>query len=101
MKKLSNNEAELKKSIAYKRQRVTDEIDGCKNNSENSSSLKVGKHSLPRFSMSTQSSFKSIKNKCNVYRSKDCIKMFCEYLREHAMKIIKFEKKKLKLLTKI
>ena len=28
------------------------------------------------------------------------MKMFCEYLREHAIKIINFKKKKMKLLTK-
>ena len=28
------------------------------------------------------------------------MKKFCEFLREHAMKIINFEKKKMKFLTK-
>ena len=42
--------------------------------------------------MSTTSSFKS---------GKDCIKKFCECLREHAIKIINLKmKKKMKLLTK-
>ena len=50
--------------------------------------------------MSTISSFKSIENKHNVYRGKDCTKNFCETLREHAMKIRNFKKKKMKLLTK-
>ena len=36
---------------------------------------------------------KSIKNKHDVYGSKDCMKKFCESLREHAMKIINFFKK--------
>ena len=49
-----------------------------------------------KFSMSTISSFRSIENKHDVYRGKDCIKKFCEFLREHAMKIINFKK----LLTK-
>ena len=31
---------------------------------------------------------------------KDCMNKFYEYLREHAMKIINFKKKKIKLLTK-
>ena len=46
------------------------------------------------FSMSTTSSFKSIENKHDVYRGKDCMKNFCETLRDHAMKIIDFKKKK-------
>ena len=50
--------------------------------------------------MSTISSFRSIENKRDVYRSKNCMKIFCEFLREHAMKIINFKKKKLKLLKK-
>ena len=49
--------------------------------------------------MSTIFSFRSIENKHDVYRGKDCIKKFCEFVREHAMKIINFEKEKKKLLT--
>ena len=44
--------------------------------------------------MSTTSSFKSIENKHDVYRGKDCMKNFCESLRDHAMKITDFKKKK-------
>ena len=43
--------------------------------------------------MSTISSFRSIE-KHDVYRGKDCMKRFCEFLREHVMKIINFKKKK-------
>ena len=50
--------------------------------------------------MSTTSSFRSIENKHDVYRIKNCMIKFCEFLREHAMKIINFEKKKMKLLIK-
>ena len=34
------------------------------------------------------------------YRGKDCMKKFCESLREHAKNIIDFEKKKMLPLTK-
>ena len=50
--------------------------------------------------MSTISSFRSIENKHAVYRGKDCMKRFCESLREHTIKMINFRRKKLKLLTK-
>ena len=50
--------------------------------------------------MSTISFVRSIENKRDVCRGKDYIKKFCEFLREHAMKIINFTKKKLKSLTK-
>ena len=79
---------------------IIEKLDGCKNNPENSSTTKVSKHILSGFSMSTISSFRSIKNKHDVYRCKDSMKTFCESLREHAMKIINFKKKKMKLLTK-
>ena len=41
--------------------------------------------------------FHSIKqiNKLNYYRGKDCMKTFCKDLREHATKIINYEKKKM------
>ena len=44
--------------------------------------------------MSLISSFRSIENKYDVYRGKDCMKKFCEFLREQAMKINNFKKKK-------
>ena len=77
---------------------LIEKIDGYKNNPENSATTKLGKHIPSGFSVSTISSFKSIENELDVYRSKDCIRKFCEYLREHAMNIINFRKKKKKLL---
>ena len=50
--------------------------------------------------MSTISSFRCIGNKHDVYTGKDCMKKFREFSREHAMKIINFTKKKMRLLTK-
>ena len=80
---------------------IIEKIDGCKNNLESSSTTKVNKHIPTDFSMSTISLFRSIKNKQNIYRGKDCMKNFCEFLRQHAMKIINFKKKKMKLLIKM
>ena len=79
---------------------IIEKIDGCKNNPGNLSTTKVSQHIPSGFSMSTISPFRSIENKHDVYRGKDCMKKFCEFLREHAMKIINFKKKKVKLLTK-
>ena len=50
--------------------------------------------------MSTIYFFRSIENKHDVYIGKDCMKKFCESLRKHAIKIINFKKKKIKLLAK-
>ena len=44
--------------------------------------------------MSALSSFKNIENKLDVYRVKNCMRKFCEPLREYTMKIINFKKKK-------
>ena len=50
--------------------------------------------------MPSLSSFRSIENRHDVYRVKDSMKKFCESLRERAMKIINFKKKKMTLITK-
>ena len=50
--------------------------------------------------MSTISLFRSIENNHDVYRAKNCMKKFYEFLGEHAMNIIYFKKKKVNLLTK-
>ena len=55
---------------------------------------KISKHISSGFSMSTISSFRSIKNKHDIYRGKDCMKNFCEFLREHAVKTSNFKRKK-------
>ena len=47
--------------------------------------------------MSTISSFRSIEKKHDVYRGKDCMKKFYEYLRECAIKIINFKNKNSKI----
>ena len=80
------------------RECLIEKIDGYNNNPENSATIKLGKHIPSDFSVSTISSFKSIENELDVYRSKDCIKKICEYLREHAMDKINFRKKTMKLL---
>ena len=73
---------------------VINKIDGFKNNPKNSSTTKVSEHAPLTFSMSTISSFRSIENKHDEYRGKDCVQNFCESVREHAMRIINLKKKK-------
>ena len=72
---------------------IIEKNDECKNNPENSSITKVNEHIPSDFSISTVSPFRSIENKHDVHRGKDYMKNFCEFLREHAMKIINFKKK--------
>ena len=67
-------------------------MDGCSNNPESSSTTKIGEHIPCGYSMSTIWAFDNIWNKYTLYRWKDCMKKFCEYLREHAKNMIDFEK---------
>ena len=69
---------------------IIEKIDGCKNNPKNSFTTKVSEHIPSGFSMSTISSFKSIENKHDVYRCKDRMRKFCEFLRKPVVKIINF-----------
>ena len=55
---------------------IIEKIDGYESNLENSSTTKVSEHIPSAFSMSTISSFRSIENKHDVYRSKDDMKIF-------------------------
>ena len=79
---------------------IIEKIGGCKNSPENLSTTKLSKHISSGFSMTTICSFRSLENKHDLCRGKNCMKKFCEFLREHAMKIINFKKKKIKLLKK-
>ena len=78
---------------------IHEKIHECKNNPENSSATEAGAHIPSGFSMAAIS-FKSLENKRNVYRDKDCMKNVREFLREHAMEINNFKNKKMKLLAK-
>ena len=75
-------------SIYADRECLIEKIDRCKKNPENSSTSKLSKHIPSGSSTSTISSLKSIENKYDVYKRKNC-----EFLREHAMEIINFKKK--------
>ena len=74
--------------------------DGCANNLENSSTIKIREHIPCGYSTPTIWGFAHIEDKHTLYRGKDCMKKFCTSLREHAKNKIDFEKKKMLLLTK-
>ena len=56
---------------------IIEKIDGCKKNPENSSTTKVSEHIPSGFSMYTISLFRSIEDKHDIYRRKNCMKTFC------------------------
>ena len=51
-------------------------------------------HKASGYSLFTNCSFDATKNKLDYYRGKDCMERFCEDLKELAMTIINYEKKK-------
>ena len=50
--------------------------------------------------MSTMWAFDNIENKYSLYHGKDCMKKFCNSLREHATSVINFERNKMSPLIK-
>ena len=68
-------------------------IDVCKNSFKKPSATKVGEH-IPRgYSMTTIWTYDGIENQYDVQRGEGCMKQFREFSREHAIKIVNFEKK--------
>ena len=74
---------------------LLEKMSTCQNNPNESSTTKINKHVPSGYSLFTHCSFDLTKNKLDHYRGEDCIKKFCKDLREHATKIISYEKKKM------
>ena len=70
------------------------------NNPEQSSTTKINKYTPSGYSLFTHCSFDRTKNKFDYYSGKNCMKNFYLNLREHATKIINYEKKEMIPLTK-
>ena len=78
---------------------LLEKMSTCINNPNESSTTEINKHTPSGYSIFTSCSFDESKNKINYYRGDDCMKKFCKDLREHAMKIINYEKKRMVPLT--
>ena len=72
---------------------LLEKMSTCYNNPEESSTTKINKHTPSGYSIFTHCSFDKSKNKLNYYRGEDCMKKICKDVKEHATKIINFEKK--------
>ena len=70
-------------------------ISTCYNNSEESSTTEINKHTPSGYSLFIHCSFDKTKNKLDYYRGDNCMEKFCKDLREHATKVINYEKKKM------
>ena len=78
---------------------LLEKMSTCINNPNESCTTKINKHTPSGYSIFTHCSFDKSKNKLNYYRGKDCVKKFSKDLREHASKIINYEKQKMIPLT--
>ena len=72
---------------------LLDKMYSCQNNPEKSYTEKKIKHTPSGYSLFTNCSFDLTKNKLDCYKGEDCTENFCKDLRQHATKIINFEKK--------
>ena len=79
---------------------LLEKMSTCINNPNESSTTKINKDTPSGYSIFTGCSFDESKNKLNYYNAKDCMKKFCQDLKEHAARIINYEKKKIISLTK-
>ena len=73
--------------------------DWCKIKFKKSSTTKVGEHIPSKYSMSMIWTFYGMENKHNIYRGENCMKNYRESLRDYAMNIFNFGKKKIMQLT--
>ena len=79
---------------------LLEKISTCYNNLEESSTTEINKHTPSGYSLFTHCSFDKTKNKLDYYKGDNSMKKFCKDLREHATKIINYEKKEMIPLTK-
>ena len=70
-------------------ERLLEKMLSCQDNPRNSYTEKKTKHTP-----SGNCSFDASKNKFDFYKRKDCMEKFCKDLKEYALKIINYEKKR-------
>ena len=73
---------------------LLEKMNSSHNNPEKSSTTIMNKHTDSGYSLFTHCSFDTTENKLDYYRGKNCMKNLCLDLKEHATKIISYEKKR-------
>ena len=73
---------------------LLEKMSTCHNNPEKSSTTKIDEHTTSGYSLFTNFLFDLSKSKLDCYRGKDCMEKFLKGSKEHATKIINYEKKK-------
>ena len=79
---------------------LLEKMSTCHNDPEKSSATKVNKRTPSGYSLFAYRSFDTTKNKLDYYRDKNCMEKFYKDLKEHATKIINYEKTEMVPLTK-
>ena len=72
----------------------------CNNNPNKSYTTGKALHKPSGYSLLTSCSFDKLENKQTYYRGKDCMKRFCDDLKEHVTRITNYEMKPMDPLTK-
>ena len=78
---------------------LLEKIRTCHNNPNESSAIKINKHTPSGCSIFTHCSFSSTKNSLSHYIGQDCMKKFCKDSKEHALKVIYCDIKEITPLT--
>ena len=71
----------------------------CNNNPNKSYTIAKAIHKPSGYSLLTSCSFNKSENKQTYYRKRDCIKRFCDDLKEHVTRTINYETKPMLVLT--
>ena len=79
---------------------LLEKMDVCHNNPEKSPTAKINKHTPSGYSLFTHFSIDATKNKLDYYGGENCMKNFCLDSKEHATKIVNFEKNEMIPLTR-
>ena len=66
---------------------LLENISACHNDPNKSSTIKINEHTPSGYSLLTYYSFGNTKNRLSYYRGKDCMKMLCKDLKEHAKRV--------------
>ena len=74
---------------------ILDKIDTRHSKTESSSAAKINRHAVSRYLLLANCSFDVTKIKHDYERGKNFMKNFCKDLKEHAAKIINYEKKEM------
>ena len=87
-------------AIYFDFESLLEKVDNCCNDLEKSSATKINEHAPSSYSLFTCCLFDAKGHKLDSYRGEDCLKKFCKNLKEHVLKIINYEKKKIMPLKK-